>query len=70
MGKTRRKFTIGFKQQVIQEIEGGLITTAQAARKYEVSQGASIAGDGSGETGSWSRSPPVKRWPSKPRMSA
>lgn len=39
MGKTRRKFTVGFKQQVIQEIESGLITTAQAARKYEVSQG-------------------------------
>jgi len=39
MGKTRRKFTIGFKQQVIQEIESGLVTTAQAARKYDVSQG-------------------------------
>lgn len=39
MGKTRRKFTVGFKQQVIQEIESGLLNTAQAARKYEVSQG-------------------------------
>lgn len=40
MGKTRRKFTIGFKQQVVQEIEAGLVTKAQAARKYEVSAGA------------------------------
>lgn len=39
MGKTRRKFTVGFKQQVIQEIESGLVTKAQAARKYEVSAG-------------------------------
>src|SRR5262249_43135351 len=39
MGKTRRKFTIGFKQQVVQEIEGGFVSTAQAAWKYEVSVG-------------------------------
>lgn len=39
MGKTRRKFTIGFKQQVIQEIESGLVGKAQAARKYEISVG-------------------------------
>lgn len=39
MGKTRRKFTIGFKQQVVQEIETGLVTKAQAARKYEVFTG-------------------------------
>ena len=39
MGKNRRKFTVGFKQQVVQEIESGLVTKAQAARKYEVSAG-------------------------------
>lgn len=39
MGRTRRKFTIGFKQQVVEEIESGLVTKAQAARKYEVSVG-------------------------------
>lgn len=39
MGKTRRKFTTGFKQQVVQEIESGLVTKAQAARKYEISVG-------------------------------
>lgn len=39
MGKIRRKFTTGFKQQVVQEIESGLVTKAQAARKYEVSAG-------------------------------
>ena len=37
MGKIRRKFTTGFKQQVVQEVEAGLVTKAQAARKYEVS---------------------------------
>lgn len=39
MGKVRRKFTTGFKQQVVQEVEAGLVTKAQAARKYEVSAG-------------------------------
>ncbi len=39
MGKVRRKFTTGFKQQVVQEIESGLVTKAQAARKYEISAG-------------------------------
>ena len=39
MGKIRRKFNVGFKQQVIQEIESGLVTKAQAARKYEISAG-------------------------------
>ena len=37
MGKVRRKFTIGFKQQVVDEIENGLISKSGAARKYEVS---------------------------------
>jgi len=39
MGKARRKFNVGFKQQVVQEIESRLVTKAQAARKYEVSAG-------------------------------
>ena len=39
MGKIRRKFNVGFKQQVIQEIESGLVNKAQAARKYEISAG-------------------------------
>lgn len=37
MGKVRRKFTIGFKQQVVEEIESGLLTRTAAARKYEIS---------------------------------
>lgn len=38
MGKReRRRFMVGFKQQVVEEIEHGLVTTAQAARKYEIS---------------------------------
>ena len=40
MGKPRRRFEIGFKRQVVEEIEAGLVTTAEVARKYEVSQGA------------------------------
>lgn len=39
MSKKYRKFTIGFKQQVVEEVESGLVTKAQAARKYEVSAG-------------------------------
>ena len=39
MGKTRRKFEVGFKRQVVEEIESGLITTHGAARKYEISDG-------------------------------
>lgn len=37
MGRVRRKFTIGFKQQIVDEIESGLITRTAAARKHEVS---------------------------------
>lgn len=39
MPKLYRKFSIGFKQQVVQEIEADLVTKAQAARKYEISAG-------------------------------
>ncbi len=37
MGKVRRKFTIGFKKQVVDEVESGLLSKSAAARKYEVS---------------------------------
>lgn len=36
MGKVRRKFTMGFKRQVVEELEAGLLSKAQAARKYEI----------------------------------
>ena len=39
MGNTRRKFEVGFKRQVVEEIESGLITAAEAARRYDISQG-------------------------------
>lgn len=39
MGKKYRKFEIGFKRQVVEEIESGLVTTAEAARKYGAAQG-------------------------------
>lgn len=37
MGKFRRKYEMGFKRQVVEEIESGLVRPAEAARKYEVS---------------------------------
>ncbi|HLB59573.1 MAG TPA: transposase [Bdellovibrionota bacterium] len=37
MGRNRRKFAIGFKQQVVDEVESGLMTKYEAARKYEIS---------------------------------
>jgi len=37
MGKIRRQFKAAFKQQVVQEIEAGVISLSAAARKYQVS---------------------------------
>jgi len=37
MGRNRRSFTIGFKQQVVAEIKSGMVTVGGAARKYELS---------------------------------
>lgn len=37
MGRNRRKFAIGFKQQVVDEVGSGLMTKYEAARKYEIS---------------------------------
>lgn len=37
MGKSRRKYDVGFKRQVVEEIESGLVRSAEAARKYDVS---------------------------------
>lgn len=37
MGRTRRSFTIGFKQQVVAEIKGGQLTINAASRKYDLS---------------------------------
>ena len=37
MGRTRRSFTIGFKQQVVAEIKSGGITINAASRKYDLS---------------------------------
>ncbi len=38
MGKIRRKFEGEFKQQLIEQVETGQITVAQAAREYQVSR--------------------------------
>jgi transposase-like protein len=37
MGKQRRKFETGFKQQIIQEEESGLVSVSAASRKYQIS---------------------------------
>jgi len=37
--KRKRQFEIGFKRQVVQEVESGNITLSAAGRKYEISPG-------------------------------
>ena len=37
MGKQRRKFETGFKQQIIQEVESGQFSVSAASRKYQIS---------------------------------
>jgi len=37
MGKQRRKFETGFKQQIIGEVESGLLSVSAASRKYQIS---------------------------------
>jgi transposase-like protein len=37
MGKQRRKFEAGFKQQIVQEVESGLLSVGAASRKYQIS---------------------------------
>jgi len=37
MGKQRRKFEAGFKQQIVQEVESGLLSVSAAGRKYQIS---------------------------------
>lgn len=36
MGKQRRKFETGFKQQIIQEVESGLLSVSAASRKHQI----------------------------------
>ena len=37
MGKQRRKFEMGFKQQIVGEVEAGLLSVSAAGRKYQIS---------------------------------
>ena len=37
MGKQRRKFETGFKQQIVSEVESGVLTVSAASRKYQIS---------------------------------
>jgi transposase-like protein len=36
MGKQRRKFETGFKQQIVGEVESGLLSVNAASRKYQI----------------------------------
>jgi transposase-like protein len=36
MGKQRRKFETGFKHQIIQEVESGLLSVSAASRRYQI----------------------------------
>ena len=37
MVKQRRTFEAGFKQQIVQEVESGLLTVSSASRKHQIS---------------------------------
>lgn len=37
--KRKRQFELGFKRQVVQEVDSGSITLSAAGRKYEISPG-------------------------------
>jgi transposase-like protein len=37
MGKQRRKFEAGFKQQIVSEVESGMLSVNGASRKYQIS---------------------------------
>ena len=37
MGKQRRKFDTGFKQQIVGEVESGGLSVSAASRKYQIS---------------------------------
>ncbi len=37
MGKQRRKFATGFKQQIVGEVESGLLSVSAASRKFQIS---------------------------------
>ena len=36
MGKQRRKFETGYKQQIIGEVESGVLSVSAASRKYQI----------------------------------
>jgi transposase-like protein len=37
MGKQRRKFEVGFKQQIVAEVESSLLSVSAASRKHQIS---------------------------------
>ena len=69
MGKQRRKFEVGFKQQIVNEVVLGAFSLSAAARKYEISpsviarwceksaHGASQAGPSARREGARAREP-------------
>ena len=45
MGKQRRKFDTGFKQQIVGEVESGVLSVGAASRKYRSPAVSLIVGD-------------------------
>jgi transposase-like protein len=37
VGKQRRKFEVGFKRQIVEEVKTGVLTVSAASRKYQIS---------------------------------
>jgi transposase-like protein len=37
VGKQRRKFEVGFKRQIVEDVETGVLTVSAASRKYQIS---------------------------------
>ena len=60
MGKQRRKFETGFKQQIIQEVESGLLSVSAASRKYQISGSVIDRWRGQAKHGGLEASPSVR----------
>jgi hypothetical protein len=51
MGKQRRKFETGFKQQIVSEIESGALSVNAASHKYQSPVASSVVGDDKPDNG-------------------
>jgi transposase-like protein len=60
MGKQRRKFETGFKQQIVSEIESGALSVNAASRKYQISGSVIDRWRGQARQGGLEASPSVR----------